>query len=82
MIKNSIIVLLLLTVPVYGQNCNKYVKACEQTVKAQDKAIDNLKKSVKILKEELEESKPVAPTWVILVGGIALGVIMHSTLKK
>jgi uncharacterized membrane protein len=82
MIRNSIILALILTVPVYGQNCNKYVKACEETVKAQDKAIDNLKKSVKILKEEVEEAKPIAPSWVVLVGGIAIGVILHSTLKK
>jgi hypothetical protein len=81
--KSKILILLLIfTFSVNGQTCDKYVKACEDTVKAQDIAIDNLKKSVKVLKEELENSKPIAPSWVVLVGGVALGIILHSTLKK
>jgi hypothetical protein len=65
-----------------SKECKDYVKACEETIAAQDKAIDNLKKSVKILKEELADAEKQTPSWVLIVGGIAVGVILNSTLRR
>lgn len=62
--------------------CDSYVKACEETVAAQDQAIDNLKKSVKVLKEELNKERTSTPRWVLVVGGMAIGVILSSLVSK
>lgn len=62
--------------------CENTLKACEDVIQAQDKAIDNLKKSVIVLKQELEQEQKRTPGWVVLVGGIAIGVILNSTLRK
>lgn len=63
-------------------DCPKALQACEEVIEAQDQAIDNLKKQVIILKEELEEEKKSTATWVLIVGGIAIGVILNSTIRK
>lgn len=63
-------------------DCPKALQACEEVVQAQDQAIDNLKKHVIVLKRELEQEKRQTPAWVLIVGGIAAGVILNSTLGK
>lgn len=65
-----------------AKKCNNYVKACEETVAAQDQAIDNLEKSVKVLKEELNKERSSTPRWVLVVGGVAMGIILSSFVSK
>lgn len=76
------ILVILLTASLTFGDCPKALQACEEVIVAQDHAIDNLKKSVKILKEELENEKRTTPAWVLIVGGIATGVVLHSIAGK
>lgn len=64
------------------QKCEKALSACEEVIHAQDKAIDNLKKSVIVLKKELEQSKRTTPTWVLIIGGIATGIVISSVVRR
>lgn len=77
----KIIVMLLAAQLSFG-DCPNALKACEDVIEAQDQAIVNLKKQVVVLKEELEQEKRTTPSWVLIVGGIALGVILNSTIRK
>lgn len=74
--------ILLLTASVSFADCTKALKACEEVIEAQDQAIDNLKQQTIVLKKELEQERRTTPAWVLIVGGIAAGVILNSTLSK
>ena len=63
-------------------DCPKALQACEDVIQAQDQAIDNLKKHVILLKEEVEREKRTTPTWVLIVGGMALGIVSYSLIRK
>jgi hypothetical protein len=76
------ILTLLLAAQMSFGDCPKALQACEEVIKAQDQAIDNLKKNAIVLKKELENEKRNTPAWVLVVGGIALGVILNSTIRR
>jgi hypothetical protein len=63
-------------------DCPKALQACEDVIVAQDQAIDNLKKQVILLKEEVEKEKRTTPAWVLIVGGMALGIVSYSLTRK
>jgi hypothetical protein len=44
--------------------------------------LETLKKSVIVLKKELEQSKRTTPTGVLIVGGIATGIIISSVVRR
>lgn len=76
------LLILLLIAQMSFADCPKSLQACEEVVQAQDQAIDNLKNHVIVLKRELEQEKNHVPSWVFIVGGMALGVILNSSLRK
>ncbi|NBW22381.1 MAG: hypothetical protein EBR82_81970 [Caulobacteraceae bacterium] len=84
--KRLFVVMCLLPSLLFGAGkrtkCDEIVNACEEVVKAQDQAIVNLKKSVVVLKQELESEKKRTPAWMLILGGIAAGVILNSTVGK
>lgn len=85
MIKNLFIILLLPCLS-FGmskpKSCDRALIACEEVIEAQDQAIVNLRKSVVNLKQQIEEEKKRSPAWMLILGGIAAGVILNSTLGK
>lgn len=76
------LLILLLVAQMSFADCPKALQACEDVIQAQDKAIDNLKKQVIVLKKEVEQEKRTTPTWVLIAGGMALGVILNSTIRR
>jgi len=76
------LLILLLSAQISFADCPKALRACEEVIVAQDQAIDNLKKQVIILKEEVEREKRNTPTWVLIVGGMALGIVSYSLTRK
>lgn len=73
---------IILAAQVACGDCPKALQACEDVIVAQDQAIDNLKKHVIILKQEVEKEKRATPSWVLIVGGMALGIVSYSLIRK
>lgn len=67
-----------------NNHCGYVLESCQNLVDTQDQSIQNLKAYSKKLETALDkaEEEPLVPTWLWVVGGIALGGALGYSIHK